>query len=489
MGAENQNINNWFLAIQDDLKSFSEVANLNYSLTNVNNNQLATSSTCNSDQNVPDVFQARIPIEWENENIGYLNLSPIAPNQLTVSQFEQLVDLAKLALKQALEKAEIKIRCEQTQAQYQKQSEELHLETLLLDALLENTSDHVYFKDLDSRFIRSSRAQSKLFKLNDPKEARGKTDFDFFTEEHARGAWNDEQRIIKEGVSISKEEKETWPDKPDTWVSTTKAPLRDYDGKIIGTFGISRDITERVEQERIILQQNEELQELNKHKDKLMSIIAHDLRSPFNSFLGLTEILDKQVATMSAQEIKQMANTIRNSATRIYDLLSNLLEWTRLQRGQISAAKMEFLLTDIVSQSIDALQEMAHDKKIDLNVSISEGLTVFADPYMLQIIIHNLLTNALKFTKEGGQVSLEASKNEQGNTHIAIRDTGIGMPNSLIAQLFQLDGHTNRPGTKGESSTGLGLLVCKEFAEKQGAKLWVESQEGKGTIFHLEIYS
>jgi signal transduction histidine kinase len=231
------------------------------------------------------------------------------------------------------------------------------------------------------------------------------------------------------------------------------------------------------------------LQELNKHKDKLMSIIAHDLRSPFNSFLGLTEILDKQAATMSAQEIKQMANTIRNSATRIYDLLSNLLEWTRLQRGQINASKMEFLLRDIVTQSIDALQEMAHDKKIDLNVSIREGLTVIADPYMLQIIIHNLLTNALKFTKEGGQVSLEASKNEQGNSHIAIRDTGIGMPNSLIAQLFQLDGHANRPGTKGESSTGLGLLVCKEFAEKQGAKLWVESQEGKGTIFHLEIYS
>lgn len=489
MGAENQDRNNWFLAIQDDLKSFSEVANLNYSLTDVSDIQLATSSTCNSDQNVPDAFQARIPIKWENQNIGYLKLNPKVPNQLSVMQFEQLVDLAKLALKQALEKAEIKIRCEQTQAQYQKQSEELHLETLLFDALLENTSDNVYFKDLDSRFIRSSRAQSKLFKLNDPKETRGKTDFDFFTEEHARGAWNDEQRIIKEGVSISKEEKETWPDKPDTWVSTTKAPLRDYDGKIIGTFGISRDITERVEQERIILQQNEELLELNKHKDKLMSIIAHDLRSPFNSFLGLTEILDKQVATMSAQEIKQMANIIRNSATRIYDLLSNLLEWTRLQRGQISAAKMEFLLADIVTQSIDALQEMALDKKIDLNVSISEGLTVFADPYMLQIIIHNLLTNAIKFTAEGGQVSLEANRNEKGNSHIAIRDTGIGMPNSLIAHLFQLDGHANRPGTKGESSTGLGLLVCKEFAEKQGAKLWVESQEGKGTIFHLEIYS
>jgi PAS domain S-box-containing protein len=489
MGAENQDRNNWFLAIQDDLKSFSEVANLNYSLTDMSDNQLATSSTCNSDQNLPDAFQARIPIKWENQNIGYLKLSPKVPNHLSVLQFEQLVDLAKLALKQALERAEIEKRCEQTQAQYQKQSEELHLETLLFDALLENTSDNVYFKDLDSRFIRSSRAQSYKFNLSDPKETRGKTDFDFFTDEHARGAWNDEQRIIKEGVSISKEEKETWPDRPDTWVSTTKAPLRDYDGKIIGTFGISRDITERVEQERIILQQNEELQELNKHKDKLMSIIAHDLRSPFNSFLGLTEILDKQIATMSAPEIKQMASTIRNSATRIYDLLSNLLEWTRLQRGQINASKMEFLLDDIVTQSIDALQEIAFDKKIGLSVSISEGLTVFADPYMLQIIIHNLLTNALKFTAEGGQVSLEANRNEKGNSHIAIRDTGIGMPNSLIAHLFQLDGHANRPGTKGESSTGLGLLVCKEFADKQGAKLWVESQEGKGTIFHLEIYS
>lgn len=489
MGVKKQDRNNWLSTIQDDIKSFSAVAKLDFTITDLNGNLLASSSTLEKKSIHPNTFQTSIDIVWETQNVGYLTLSPIESKQFSHNHFEQVVELAKLSLKQALEKAEIKKRCEHTQDQLQKLNEKLHLETLLFDALLEHTPDHVYFKDLDSRFIRSSRAQSKLFKLSNPKETRGKTDFDFFSEEHARSAWNDEQRIINEGVIISKEEKETWPDQPNTWVSTTKAPLRDYDGKIIGTFGISRNITERVEQERIILQQNEELVELNKHKDKLMSIIAHDLRSPFNSFLGLTEILDNQIDTMTIPEIKEMASTIRNSATRIYDLLSNLLEWTRLQRGQITAAKMEFLLSDIVTQSIDALQEMAQNKKIELSTSISEGLTVFADPYMLQIIIHNLTTNALKFTAEGGKVSLEANQTDKGGAHISIRDTGIGMPNSLIAHLFQLDGHTNRPGTRGELSTGLGLLVCKEFADKQGAKLWVESQEGKGTIFHLEIYN
>jgi PAS domain S-box-containing protein len=432
-------------------------------------------------------FYAILPIQWEQKTVGFWILTANTENQVAENQYTQQIKLAEFTLKQAIEKTEIKSQCEQTNQQLQKQSEKLHLETLLFDALLEHSSDHVYFKDLESRFIRSSRAQSKLFKLNHPDAAIGKTDFDFFSKEHAQAAWDDEQRIINEGISISKEEKETWPDKPNSWVSTTKAPLRDYNGKIIGTFGISRNITDRVEQEQIIVQQNEELTELNKHKDKLMSIIAHDLRSPFNAFLGLTEILDKQLSSMSPQEIQHMATTIKNSATRIYDLLSNLLEWTRLQRGQIRVTKVEFLLNDVVKQCTEALQEMALDKKIELRTNVAEDFTVLADPNMLQIIIQNLLTNALKFTPERGNVNVKASKTSSGESHITISDTGIGIPETIIDHLFQFDGHTNRPGTRGETSTGLGLLICKEFAEKQGARLWVESRVEKGSSFHLII--
>ncbi|MCX6240092.1 MAG: PAS domain S-box protein [Bacteroidia bacterium] len=188
-----------------------------------------------------------------------------------------------------------------------KAEEKLAHEQYLMNTLMDNLPDHIYFKDLTSRFIRINKAHSRLFGLIDPMEAAGKTDFDFFTNEHARQAYEDEQNIIRTGQMLNIEEKETHRDRPDTWVSTLKLPLCDKEGKIIGTFGISRDITGRKQAEEEVKLKNEELIKTNSEKDKFFSIIAHDLRSPFNGFLGLTQIMAEDLPNLTMDEIQKIS--------------------------------------------------------------------------------------------------------------------------------------------------------------------------------------
>src|ERR1035438_10826425 len=181
--------------------------------------------------------------------------------------------------------------------------ESLYFEQYLMHALMNNIPIQIYFKDRESRFIRVDKGSAQSFGLSDPIKAIGKTDFDFFTYEHAQQAYEDEQEIIRTGQPISKEEKETWTDRPDTWVSTSKMPLYDKDKKIIGTFGISVNITERKRAEEEIKKTNKQLEKLNSEKDKLFSIIAHDLRSPFQGLLGLTEAIDRKSTRLNSSHL------------------------------------------------------------------------------------------------------------------------------------------------------------------------------------------
>jgi PAS domain S-box-containing protein len=193
---------------------------------------------------------------------------------------------------------------------HKKDEEALVKEQYLMRTLMDNLPDHIYFKDLESRFIRINIAQARCLGLNDSEQAIGKTDFDFFTEEHASMAYNDEQIIIQTGQSLTKEEKLVLPNSPDSWVYVTKLPIRDKDGKIIGTFGISREITERKLAEEEIKLKNELLQAINAEKDKFFSIIAHDLRSPLSAFVAATQILTEEIQTMNIEEIKEITVSI-----------------------------------------------------------------------------------------------------------------------------------------------------------------------------------
>jgi len=360
-------------------------------------------------------------------------------------------------------------------------------EHYLLTTLMNNLPDHIYFKDRESRFIRGNTTLAQMFGLTDPDQLVGKTDFDFFTGEHAQQAYEDEQTIIRTGQLLSKEEKETHHNRPDTWVSTIKLPLCDKDGNIIGTFGISRDITEHKLTEEEIKLKNELLQTINAEKDKFFSILAHDLKGPLSAFLGATQILTEEIQTMTLEEIKEITISMKESAYNIYGLLENLLEWSRLKRGMMNFSPEKINVKQTTTACIEVLKESAHKKKIKINYSLPEDLEIYADSHMFETVIRNLISNAIKFTPKSGEINVSATTTTDNNIEIKIRDTGIGMNKELIDRLFLLNEKTNRKGTEGEPSTGLGLFLCKEFIEKHNGKLWVESEEGKESTFSFTI--
>ena len=253
------------------------------------------------------------------------------------------------------------------------------------------------------------------------------------------------------------------------------------------TLNMLTDITERRQAEEEIRLKNEQLLKLNAEKDKFFSIIAHDLRSPFNSFLGLTELMAEELPSLTTDQIQKFSVSMRSSATTLYRLLENLLQWSRMQQGSIPFDPEVILLYSIVDECIAITMEPAKNKGIDLISDIPENLNVFADNNMLQTVVRNLVSNAQKFTRKGGKIRVSAKTTEGQNVEISVSDTGIGMSQTMVSNLFSIDFQSNRIGTEGEPSTGLGLLLCKEFVERHGGKIWVESTEGVGSTFYFTI--
>jgi len=247
------------------------------------------------------------------------------------------------------------------------------------------------------------------------------------------------------------------------------------------------DITYRKLAETEIKLKNEQLILAHAEKDKFFSIIAHDLRSPFSSFLGLTQILDEELSELTLDQIHELTHSMKNSASNLYRLLENLLQWARMQQGLMPFHPTLLQLYPIVEECISIAREPAKNKGIELNFSVSENIDVFADLNTLLTVIRNLVSNAMKFTTRGGAIDVFAEISDNKSVVISVKDTGIGMSPELLANLFRIDVRTSRPGTEGESSTGLGLMLCKEFIEKHGGKLWVESEVERGSTFYFTL--
>lgn len=236
-----------------------------------------------------------------------------------------------------------------------------------------------------------------------------------------------------------------------------------------------------------LVEKNSELETSNIEKDKFFSIIAHDLRGPFNGFLGLTKLMAEDIDSLSNADVKNIAFSMKKSASNIYNLLENLLQWSRLRNSSISFNPSSFNLITILKENIESCDITANNKEIKLLYDIPESLNVTADPNMFLTILRNLVSNAIKFTPKNGEVKISASKNEHDYIVIEVSDNGIGMSPNTINNLFKIDTSSNRRGTDGEPSTGLGLIICKEFVETHGGALWVESEEGKGSHFYFTL--
>ena len=257
-----------------------------------------------------------------------------------------------------------------------------------------------------------------------------------------------------------------------------------YFGKDV-LIATARDITEQNQAEERIKSKNEELQKINAEKDKFFSIIAHDLRSPFAAFLGLTQMMVQDLPSLKLDNIQEIALLMRDSATNLHRLLENLLQWSRLQQGMVAFDPHYFLLVEKINSSLRPVMEIASNKGVEIVVNIPDGMFVLADENMLESTIRNLVTNAVKFTDKGGKILVSAQAETQSGVQISIKDTGIGMNEKTLENLFRIGELNCRPGTNGEPSTGLGLILCKDFVERHGGKIWAESTEFMGSTFHI----
>jgi signal transduction histidine kinase len=199
--------------------------------------------------------------------------------------------------------------------------------------------------------------------------------------------------------------------------------------------------------------------------------------------------MSEDLQSLSMAQIQTIALSMSKSANNLYALLENLLAWSRLQRGMTSFDPKSFSLLPKIAESLELVQEMAHRKGIETVLNFQEDLVVFADQNMLESAIRNVALNAVKFTNKGGKITISARAVSRNSVEISIKDTGIGMDREIQNKLFRIDEHNSRPGTEGEASTGLGLLLSKEFIEKHGGKIWVESEEGKGSTFFFTFPS
>ena len=359
----------------------------------------------------------------------------------------------------------------------------------LMRTLMDYLPDHIYFKDLESRFVKINKSQAQLFGLDDPDEAIGKSDLDFFTDEHSKRAFEDEQEIIRTGKPLSIEEKETYEDRPDTWVSTVKMPLLDREGNIMGTFGISRDVTrQHMEGEEIRLK-NEELQRLNAEKDKFFSIIAHDLRSPFGCIVS--SLLVELVKEKDYKAVEEYSQIIQQSSQQAMELLTNLMQWALSQTGRMQFKPANFDMTSTIDNAISLVSGVAEEKSISIQKILPGYITLFADKEMIGTVLRNLIANAIKFTYPGGKIVVSAEE-VQGNLLVTVKDNGVGISDEVKAKLFRIDENYSTYGTQNEVGTGLGLILCKEFVEKHRGEIWVESDPSgisgeKGSVFSFTI--
>jgi len=369
-----------------------------------------------------------------------------------------------------------------------KQSEEdLRISEALYRAILNASPDAILIADIDGRYIKVSQSAVELAGFWSEEEMLGRNFSDFI---HP----GDKERVYSH-ITLMLQGIKTGPnqyrgvraDGGSIDIEVNGAYIKDAEGKpSLMVFNV-RDIHERKLQDEKIRQQNEQLQKSNSEKDKFFSIIAHDLRSPFNGFLGLTQIMAEELPHLTMQELQRIAESLKNSATNLFRLLENLLQWARIQRGAIPFNPEKLPLGMAFDESIGMVREAASAKGIEIVNNVQADFQVFADSNMLQTVLRNIVSNAVKFTNNSGWVTIHATRLAGGLTEISITDTGIGMSREILESLFLLHEHSGRNGTAGEPSTGLGLIICKEFVEYMGGSIRVQSVTGEGSVFYINL--
>lgn len=267
-------------------------------------------------------------------------------------------------------------------------------------------------------------------------------------------------------------------------ISAFFAPM--YIKGLPGGVGIVEDITERKRAEEEIKEANKQLSMSIAEKDKFFSIIAHDLKSPFNSILGFSNLLVEEIQEKDYDNIQKYAGIIQQSSNKAIDLLMNLMEWAQSQTGRMEFSPEYIELVNLIEDTELLLSGALQQKSITISKIVPADMPVFADKKMIDTVFRNLISNAIKFTYPGGKITISVSE-KQNELLVSVSDNGVGMPKEHLEKLFRIDESYSTSGTKNESGTGLGLILCKEFVEKQGGRIWVESEENIGSVFYFTL--
>jgi two-component system sensor histidine kinase/response regulator len=359
----------------------------------------------------------------------------------------------------------------------------------LLEALMDNVPDAIYFKDAESRFTRINREHARWLGLKDPKDALGKTDFDFYTKEHARDAYADEQEIVKTGQPlVNKVEKTERPDGYNIWNSTTKVPIKRENGHVIGIVGISRDITDLRNTEDALRKSEEALRETNRllrHSnvdlENYTYVVSHDLKAPLRAIKAFSTFLVEDYGDELNENAREYLQRITKAVSNMDALIEDLLLLSRVGRKFMEEEKVDLncLLGEIV---------------IDLEPVINKrnGTVKYSDLPKMQVpriwmkqMFMNLIDNGMKYNKSENPV-VEVSFEDKGEEYLfRVKDNGIGIDKKYYERIFNL---FERLHTQDEyEGTGAGLAICRKIAEHLGGKIWVESEVGKGSVFYFAL--
>jgi PAS domain S-box-containing protein len=378
------------------------------------------------------------------------------------------------------------------------------VERNLLEAFLEHIPENVYFKDLESRFLRVSSKMTKYLGAGDAMQLRGKSDSDFFSSEHAAAALADERQIILTGMPVlGKEEEETWEDGRRAWVLTNKVPLRDRRGHIIGTMGISHDITDRRLAELELARQAEELRRTNgtleqlakaaeaasRAKGEFLANMSHEIRTPLNGVIGMTELA---LETELTREQREYLETVRFSAESLLGIINDILDFSKIEAGKVELEVVDFDLRECLETTLKTLALRADEKGLELLCDVKPDVPELlrGDPGRLRQVVVNLVGNAIKFTHEGEvalKVEAGGSLNGRYRLHFIVSDTGVGIPENKLESIFESFSQADTSTTRQYGGTGLGLTICRRLVQIMGGRIWAESELGKGSAFHLTV--
>ena len=368
--------------------------------------------------------------------------------------------------------------------------EQLAGERDLLRALLENTPDRIYFKDVASRFIRCSRSLARRLGLTDPKEVIGKTDFDFHPPAAAQEYYEEEQRIVLTGQPlVNKLQRAIDEEGQETWSSVTKVPIYNRHGTITGLVGISHDITKLKQAEEALEHARDAALETARIKSEFLANMSHEIRTPMNAIVGMADLL---LGTDLAQEQREFAETIHTSTDNLLVLINDILDFSKMEAGKLLLESLEFDPRKLIETTAELLAERAQRKGVELICWIDESVPtrLRSDPSRIRQVLTNLLSNAVKFTERGEIVVRATAERDAGSRlhlRVTVCDTGIGISEKAMPSIFhaftQADGST----TRRYGGTGLGLAITKQLVEIMQGRLGVESTPGQGSSFWFVI--